>query len=314
MHYRNLGNTGLKVSLVGLGCNNFGRRCDVAATANVVRAALDEGINFFDTADIYGPSGLSEAYLGQAIEGLDRTQILIATKYANPMGEGDLNRGASRRYIMKAVEDSLKRLGTDYIDLYQQHVPDPSTPIEETLRALDDLVSQGKVRYIGHSNFSGWQIADAHWTAKSLGFNQFATAQNLYNLLDRRLEREVIPAIEQYGLGLLPYFPLASGMLTCKYQRGVAPAEGTRMQMMGDRAKGAMSDEVFDKVEKLSDYAQEKGWDLLTLAVSWLASKPYVSSVISGATSPEQVKANAAAANWQLTEAEMAEVNQLSAR
>lgn len=314
MQYRKLGSTGLKVSLVGVGCNNFGRRCDVETTASIVHAALDAGINFFVKADIYGPSGLSEAYLGQAIDGLDRSQIVIATKFANPMGEGDLNRGASRRYIMKAVEDSLKRLGTDYIDLYQQHGPDPQTPIEETIRALDDLVGQGKVRYIGHSNFSGWQIADAHWTADSLGANRFVTAQNLYNLLDRRLEREVVPALENYGLGLLPYFPLASGMLTGKYQRGVAPAEGTRLNRMGNRAKGAMTDEIFDVVEQLQSYAEARGHELLTLATSWLASKPYVSSVISGATSPEQIKANAAAADWVLTEEEMDEVNQMSKR
>lgn len=314
MQSRNLGRTGLKVSLVGVGCNNFGRRCDVEATTSIVRAAIDEGINFFDTADMYGPGGLSEAYLGQAIEGLDRSQIVIATKFANPMGEGDLNRGASRRYIMKAVEDSLKRLGTDYIDLYQQHVPDLDTPIEETIRALEDLISQGKVRYIGHSNFTAWQVADAHWTAKNIGTNHFVTAQNLYSLLDRRLEREVIPALEHYNLGLLPYFPLASGMLTGKYQRGVDAPDGTRLNRMGERGKTAMSDEVFDIVEGLDNYAKERGRDLLTLAISWLASKPYVSSVISGATSAEQVKANAAAADWQLSEDEMAAVNQLSAR
>ena len=314
MQSRNLGRTGLKVSLVAVVCNNFGRRCDVEATTSIVRAAIDEGINFFDTADMYGPGGLSEAYLGQAIEGLDRSQIVIATKFANPMGEGELNRGASRRYIMKALEDSLKRLGTDYIELYQQHVPDFDTPIEETIRALEDLISQGKVRYIGHSNFTAWQVADAHWTAKNIGTNHFVTAQNLYSLLDRRLEREVIPAREHYNLGLLPYFPLASGMPTGKYQRGVAAHYGTRLKRMGERGKKAMSDEVFDIVEGLDNYAKERGRDLLTLAISWLASKPYVSSVISGATSAEQVKANATAADWQLSEDEMAAVNQLSAR
>ena len=314
MQYRNLGSTGLKVSLVGIGCNNFGRRCDVQATAEVVNTALDLGINFFDTADVYGPGGLSEAYLGQAISGLDRTKIVIASKFANPMAEGNLNRGASRRYIIRAVEDSLKRLGTEYLDLYQQHIPDPATPIEETLRALDDLVRSGKVRYIGHSNFSGWQISDAEWTAKSAGLNRFATAQNLYNLLDRRLEREVIPACKHYGIGILPYFPLASGMLTGKYHRGEPPAQGTRLSAWGERGAAALSDANFDVVEKLSAYAASKGKSLLELAFSWLASNPVVSSVIAGATSPLQVKSNAAAADWQLSDVEMTEVNELSAR
>tara|TARA_R110002072_G_scaffold64_5_gene360 strand:+ start:32586 stop:33530 length:945 start_codon:yes stop_codon:yes gene_type:complete len=314
MEYRKLGGTGLKVSLVGIGCNNFGRRCDVETTAAVVKAALDQGINFFDTADVYGPGGLSEAFLGQAISGLDRSQIVIATKFANPMGEGGLNRGASRRYIVKAVEDSLKRLGTDYIDLYQQHIPDKDTPIEETLRALDDLIRSGKVRYIGHSNFSGWQISDAQWTAQSQGLNQFVTAQNLYNLLDRRLEREVIPACEQYGVGMLPYFPLASGMLTGKYRRGEAAPKGTRLNAMGERAAAAMSDSNFDVVERLQSYAEERGKSLLELSISWLASKPVVSSVIAGATSVEQVAANAAAANWQLSREEMDDVNAISKR
>lgn len=314
MEYRNLGSTGLKVSLVGIGCNNFGRRCDVGSTAAVVKAALGVGINFFDTADVYGPSGLSEAYLGQAISGLDRSQIVIATKFANRMGEGALNRGASRRYIVKAVEDSLKRLGTDYIDLYQQHIPDGDTPIEETLRALDDLIHSGKVCYIGHSNFSGWQVSDADWTARTQGLNRFVTAQNLYNLLDRRLEREVIPACEKYGLGLLPYFPLASGMLTGKYHRGEPAPQGTRLSAMGDRAATAMSDSNFDVVEKLTAYAGAHGKSLLELAMSWLASKAVVSSVIAGATSPEQVIANAAAVEWHLSDTEMSDVNAMSQR
>lgn len=314
VEYRNLGSTGLKVSLVGIGCNNFGRRCDVQATASVVNTALEAGINFFDTADVYGPGGLSEAFLGQAISGLDRSKIVIASKFANPMGEGHLNRGASRRYIMKAVEDSLKRLGTDYIDLYQQHIPDGATPIEETLRALDDLIKSGKVRYIGHSNFSGWQVSNADWTARSHGLNRFATAQNLYNLLDRRLEREVIPACEAYGIGMLPYFPLASGMLTGKYHRGEPAPQGTRLNVWGERGAAAMSDANFDVVEKLSAFAEARGKSLLELAFSWLASKPIVSSVIAGATSPEQVKANAVAANWQLTKEEMNQVNELSKR
>lgn len=313
MEYRNLGTTGLKVSLVGIGCNNFGRRCDAITTKAVVEAALDNGINFFDTADIYG-SGQSESFLGEAIKGMDRSKIIIATKFANPMGEGDMMRGASRRYIMNAVDASLTRLGTDYIDLYQQHVPDATTPIEETLRTLDDLVRAGKVRYLGNSNFSGWQIADADWTAKHFGLNRFATAQNLYSLLDRRLEKDVVPACQHYGLGILPYFPLASGMLTGKYQRGNQPPQGTRLAMWGDRAKAAMSDANFDVVERLDQFARDRGHTILELAMSWLGTMPHISSVIAGATSEAQVAQNAQAANWRLSDDEMAEVATLSGR
>ena len=313
MKYRSLGSSGLKVSLVGIGCNNFGRRCDQQQTAKIVHCALDQGINFFDTADMYG-GGLSEEFLGLAIGDRARQDIIIATKFGNSMGKGGLKRGASRRYIMNAVDDSLRRLGTDYIDLYQQHIPDSETSIEETLRALDDLVSSGKVRYIGHSNFSGWQVSDAHWTAKYQGLNQFVTAQNLYSLLDRRIENEVLPACEKYGVGMLPFFPLASGMLTGKYKRGAAPEEGTRLATMGDRASAAMSDANFDKVEALSEYAQQSGYSLLQLAMSWLASKPVISSVIAGATSEEQVIANAQGVAWQLSDDEMNHVNELTRR
>jgi aryl-alcohol dehydrogenase-like predicted oxidoreductase len=314
MEYRNLGLAGLKVSVVGIGCNNFGRRCDETVTAEVVNSALDVGINFFDTADVYGPGGLSEEYLGKALKGKDRSQVIIATKYASPMGEGDLKRGASRGYIMKAVEASLKRLGTDYIDLYQQHVPDAGTPVEETLGALDDLVRMGKVRYLGNSNFTGWQIADADWTARHGGFNRFVTAQNHYSLLDRRVEREVVPACQAFGLGVLPYFPLASGMLTGKYSRGSEPAAGTRMAMWGDRAKAAMSNAAFDVVEELDAFARQHEHTLLELAMSWLASMPHVSSVIAGATSVDQVKQNAEAASWRLSDEEMSQVAQISRR
>lgn len=313
MEYRNLGPTGLKVSVVGIGCNNFGRRCDEAATRDVVEAALDNGINFFDTADVYG-TGQSEEFLGKAIKNKDRSQVIIASKFAMAMGEGDLNHGASRRYIMNAVDASLKRLGTDYIDLYQQHRPDASTPIEETLRALDDLVRAGKVRYIGNSNFAGWQVADAQWTAKHHGLNPFVTAQNQYSLLDRRLEREVVPACQEYGLGILPFFPLASGMLTGKYKRGTEPPQGTRLAMWGERAKAALSDDNFDVVERLDHFAKQNGHTILELAFSWLATMPHISSVIAGATSPEQVKQNAEAAQWRLTPEQMAEVAEISKR
>lgn len=314
MEYRNLGSTGLKVSVVGLGCNNFGRRCDQSTTSAIIDAAMDAGINFFDTADIYGPKGLSEDYLGKALKNHHRDQVVIATKFGNPMGEGDLMKGASRRYIMNAVEKSLSRLDTDYIDLYQQHVPDLSTPIEETLRALDDLVTQGKVRYLGHSNFSGFQIADAQWTAKSNSLNRFVTAQNLYSLMDRRVEREVVPACKQYHLGILPYFPLASGLLTGKYTRGKDAPDGTRLAAWGERGKSALSSQNFDTLDRLTEFAQAQGRSILELAMSWLASMPHISSVISGATSPEQVTQNAEAAGWHLSADEMEKVAELSKR
>ena len=314
MKYRNLGLTGMKVSQVGIGCNNFGRRCDQRATDEVVDAAIDLGVNFFDTADVYGGQGLSEEFLGNAIAKKDRSSIVVATKFANPMGESKHQRGASRRYIMGAVEDSLRRLKTDYIDLYQQHVPDVSTPIDETLRALDDLVSQGKVRYIGHSNFNGWQLADAHWTAQSRNLAHFVTAQNLYSLMDRRLEREVIPACERFGIGLLPYFPLASGLLTGKYTRGAAAPEGTRLAMWGERGQAALSEANFDIVERLTSYAEQQGHSILELAFGWLLTKPYISCVIAGATSASQVKSNVDASAWELTEEQMTIVNDISKR
>ncbi len=313
MEFKNLGSTGLKVSSVGIGCNNFGRRCNLELTNEVVNAALDCGINFFDTADVYGPRGLSEEYLGKAIAG-KRDDLVIATKFGMTMDDSGFKKGASRRYIMQAVEASLRRLNTDYIDLYQQHFPDPQTPIEETLRALDDLVHQGKVRYLGCSNFSGWQVSDADWTARDLNLNRFVTAQNLYSLIDRSIEKEVMPACEQYGLGILPYFPLASGLLTGKYTRGSEPPEGSRLSSWGDRKKSALSDDNFDLVEKLTSFAEERGHSILDLAMSWLASMPSIPSVIAGATSKAQVQQNAEAASWQLTMEEMREVNEISAR
>lgn len=313
MEFRNLGDTGLKVSEVGLGCNNFGMRVDASGTAAVVAAALDGGINFFDTADYYGHSQ-SEVYLGQAL-GKRRQEVIIATKFGLPMGDSPLDKGASRRYIMQAVEASLQRLNTDYIDLYQIHFPDPDTPIQETLAALDDLVHQGKVRYLGCSNFSGWQLADADWTAAAFGYAAFVSAQNQYSLLDRRAEKEVIPACEHFGLGLLPYFPLASGLLTGKYRRGQPPPEGTRLSNPSPAVTTALSDANFDVVEALTRFAEERGHNLLELALCWLLSQPVVSSVIAGATAPEQVTGNISAAlNWRLTEEEMQVVAELSRR
>jgi aryl-alcohol dehydrogenase-like predicted oxidoreductase len=310
MDYRRLGDSGLKVSEIGLGCNNFGMRIDQQATCAVVDAAIEHGVTFFDTADVYGGRGKSEEMLGNALQG-KRHQVVLATKFASPMGEG--KEGGSRRYIMEAVEASLKRLQTDHIDLYQMHRPDPDTPIEETLSALDDLVTQGKVRYIGNSNFSGWQIADADWTAREEHLTRFVSAQNNYSLLERRVEHEVTPACERFGLGVLPFFPLASGLLTGKYKRGEGAPEGTRLAAWGARGAQALNDKNFDKLEALSSWAAERGHSLLELAFAWLLGHKVVSSVIAGATKPEQVEANAATAGWKLTPEEVAEVTKLAA-
>ncbi len=313
MEYRNLGRSGLQVSLVGLGCNNFGQRCDEKQTAVVVGKALEQGITFFDTADIYGPRGLSEEYLGKALEG-HRREALIATKFVAPMGEGPLWGGASRRYIFDAVEASLRRLGTDFIDLYQVHFPDVRTPIEETLRALDDLVRQGKVRYVGCSNFAGWQVVEAQWVARTEHLAPLVSAQNQYNLLDRRVERELVPACSAYGLGVLPYFPLASGFLTGKYRPGEPPPEGTRLALMGPMAERILTEENFETLGRLEAFAQSRGHGMAELAVAWLASQPHVSSVIAGATKPEQVEQNVRAADWKLAAEELAEVNTITRR
>jgi len=312
MDYRRLGDSGLKVSEIGLGCNNFGMRIDQAATDAVIDAAIEHGVTFFDTADVYGGRGKSEEMMGHALKG-KRQQVVLATKFAMPMGDAPDKRGGSRRYILEAVEASLKRLQTDYLDLYQMHSPDPDTPIEETLGALDDLVTQGKVRYLGNSNFAGWQIADADWTARNEHMNRFVSAQNNYSLLERRVEHEVNPACEHFGLGMLPYFPLASGLLTGKYSRGEAAPEGTRLAAWGARGAAALNDKNFDKLEALSSWAGERGHDMLDLAFAWLLGHPVVSSVIAGATKPEQVAANARTAAWKLTPAEVEEVTKLAA-
>jgi aryl-alcohol dehydrogenase-like predicted oxidoreductase len=295
MTYRHLGDSGLMVSTVGLGCNNFGLRIDAAATERVVGAALEHGITMFDTSDSYGDS---EVFLGKAL-GSRRDEIVLATKFGSDLrGANGPDWGArgSRRYIRKAIERSLLRLGTDYIDLYQMHMPDPSTPIEETLSALSDLVHEGKVRYIGNSNFAGWQIADADWIARTNGSVRFISAQNHYNLIDRGAETDVLPACERFGLGQLPYFPLASGLLTGKYQRGVAaPADG---RIAAWHMDSMLSDENFDKVDALSTFANERGLSLLQVALGGLASRPAVASVIAGATSPEQIVANVEAGLW----------------
>jgi aryl-alcohol dehydrogenase-like predicted oxidoreductase len=297
MEYRHLGRSGLQVSVVGIGCNNFGGRIDADQTAAVVNKALDLGINFFDTADVYGNRGMSEEYLGRALQG-KRRDVIIATKFRSPMGEGPHWSGGSRRYIMDAVEDSLRRLGTDYIDLYQIHNPDPSTPIEETLRALDDLVRSGKVRYIGHSNFSAAQSVEAAWVAKTEHLTPFISLQNHFNLLNR-LDAELIDVCGRYGLGILPYFPLASGFLTGKYRPDQPAPEGTRLAgPMGGRM---LTERNYETLRKLETIAEENGRSMLELAMSWLAQQPQVASVIAGATKPEQVEQNAEAVHWTMT-------------
>lgn len=307
MEQRRLGRSGLFVSEVGIGCNNFGGRIDEAATRAVVDAALDAGVNFFDTADVYGDAR-SEVLLGRALGGR-RDQVVIATKFGMPMGPTLQDRGGSRRYVRRAVEASLERLGTDYIDLYQLHQPDPATPIDETLGVLDDLVREGKVRYLGHSNFSGWQIADADWTASTRGFTPFVTAQNHYSLLERSVRHDVLPACERFGLGMLPYFPLASGLLTGKYRRDSAPPEGSRLARAEALARRTMTERNFDRVEALTAFAEARDRSLLDLAFGWLLSQDVISSVIAGATSPEQVRSNVGAAGaWRLDREEMKEV------
>ncbi|MEV4344957.1 aldo/keto reductase [Actinoplanes sp. NPDC049596] len=312
MSYRRLGPSGLVVSVVGIGCNNFGRKLDADGTREVVDAAIDAGITLFDTADIYGtPHGASEECLGAALKGR-RDEVVVATKFGMNM-EGlngnDFGARGSRRYIVRAVEASLRRLETDYIDLYQMHEPDPATPIDETLAALDDLVRSGKVRYLGHSNFAGYQIADADWTARAAGHTPFISAQNRYSLLQREVETEVVPACEHFGLGLLPFFPLDSGLLSGKYKRGETPAAGTRLSL--DRYQRFLDAADWDKIEALTAFGAERGHSLLDVAIAGLAARPAVTSVIAGATSAEQVQANAAAGAWEFSAEDVAALDQL---
>ena len=312
--YNRLGNSGLTVSAVGLGCNNLGRSGTATesqeGTDAVVHAAIDAGITLFDTADIYGAEpGLSEIRLGKAL-GSRRGDVVLATKFGMDMQGAngpDFGARGSRRYIVTAVEASLRRLGTDWIDLYQFHTPDPLTPIDETLAALEDLVASGKVRYIGHSNRTGWQIAEAEFTARMKGSTRFISAQNHYNLLDRRAELEVTPAAEAYGLGVLPYFPLANGLLTGKYSSGQAP-EGSRLT---HSRTNLLENADYDQLREFGDFARDRGLTEVQVAFSWLASRPSVSSVIAGATKPEQVKQNAEAASWVPSEKDLEELDRI---
>jgi aryl-alcohol dehydrogenase-like predicted oxidoreductase len=311
MEIRNLGGSGLRVSAVGLGCNNFGQRLDVEGTRKVIFKALDVGITLFDTADVYGNRGGSETAMGEVL-GDRRKDIVLATKFAMDMDDAGVKKGASRRYIMKAVEDSLKRLKTDYIDLYQQHRYDPLTPIEETLRALQDLVAQGKVRYIGCSNLPAWRVAEAALVAKAINVPAFASIQDEYSLVVRDIEKELQPAAKAYNLGILPYFPLASGLLTGKYEAsGDAPA-GTRFALVPRLRDRYVNEKNVGITEKLKAFATERGHTMLELAFSWLASREQVSSVIAGATKPEQVEQNAKAIAWKMTPDEIAEIDRIT--
>ncbi|UEL30011.1 aldo/keto reductase [Pseudarthrobacter sp. L1SW] len=310
--YRRVGRSGLTVSTVGLGCNNLGRANTPTesqeATDAVVHAALDAGITLFDVADTYGREpGLSETMLGKAL-GSRRPGVVLATKFGMDMKGAsgpDFGARGSRRYIIQAVEASLRRLGTDWIDLYQFHTPDPLTPIDETLSALDTLVTSGKVRYLGHSNRAGWQIAQAEYVARELGSARFISTQNHYNLLDRRAELEVTPAAEEFGLGVLPYFPLANGLLTGKYSPGHAP-EGSRLSHTRTHL---VHDADWDQLDRFSSFAKDRGLSEIQVAFSWLAVQPCVASVIAGATRPEQVRQNAEAADWVPSEKDLAELD-----
>jgi aryl-alcohol dehydrogenase-like predicted oxidoreductase len=309
MRHRPLGRSGLMVSVVGLGANNFGRRVDLEHSRPVIDAALDEGINFIDTADIYGSQGGSEEIIGSILEGR-RDAVVIGTKFGGDMRGAygpDWGARGARRYIRRAVEGSLRRLRTEYVDLYQYHAPDGITPIEETLAALHDLVNEGKVRYVGSSNLGAWEVAHADWVAADTGLTPFISAQNHFNLLERSPELELLPACRRFGVGVIPYFPLASGLLTGKYRRGAPPPKGSRLADRPER----LTDDVFDKLEELEKFAADRGVTILDVAIGWLSAQPQVASVIAGATSPGQVRANAAAASWVPTDEDVAAIDRI---
>ena len=310
MEFRRMGTSGLAVSVVGLGTNNLGMKLDMDGSREVVHAALDEGITLFDTSDSYGAS---EERLGELLQGT-RDNVILATKFGSDVRRRGNDNGVdwdargSRRYVVRAVESSLRHLRTDWIDLYQLHRPDDLTPIEETLSALDDLVHAGKVRYLGSSNFAGWQVADAEWVARTRGFERFVSAQNEYSWLERGIEADLVPALEQYGIGLLPYFPLANGLLTGKYLRGAPAPAGSRLE----GRDSVLTDETFDALEKLTAFADAREITLLDVAIGGLAAQPAVASVIAGATSRDQVRANVAAGQWQPSVADLATLDDLT--
>jgi aryl-alcohol dehydrogenase-like predicted oxidoreductase len=310
--HRTLGKSGVQVSVVGLGCNNFGyvASMDVEASRKVIDKAIEAGIDFFDTSDSYGSS---EEILGEVL-GERRKKIVLATKFGSQLDQEGKKKGASRAYIFSAVESSLRRLRTDWIDLYQLHRPDPNTPMEETLRALDDLVREGKVRHIGCSNLSAAQLMEAQTIAETNQLHGFVSSQDEYSLLVRDMERELLPVVEKYGMAELPYFPLASGLLTGKYKKGQPAPKGSRLDAKKNLAERYLHHANLEKVERLDQYAKEHGHTLLELAFSWLLAHPAVASVIAGATKPEQVEKNAKAANWELSAEELAEIDRVTGR
>ena len=311
MQERNLGTSGLRISEVGIGCNNFGGRIDTAETGRVIDTAIDLGITFFDTADMYSNRGGSETAMGEVLKGGKRQKIVLATKCGMLMDDAGKMKGASRRYIMSAVEASLRRLQTDYVDLYQVHQVDPLTPIEETLRTLDDLVRSGKVRYIGLSNHPAWMVVEAQETARRCNLNAFVSCQDEYSLLIRDADRELMPMMRRYGLGLLPYFPLACGLLTGKYSRNAMP-QGARLTETKRWADKYLNERNWRVTEQLDAFAKARGHTLLDLAFSWLLTRPNISSVIAGATSPGQVTANVKAASWKLSAEDLAEIDRIT--
>jgi aryl-alcohol dehydrogenase-like predicted oxidoreductase len=311
MEYRNLGRSGLQVSAVGLGCNNIGRQVDQENANAIVDKCVEMGITLFDGADVYGSErGRGEEVLGKALKP-HRRNVVLATKGSGRMGDGPYWSGASRRYLMDALDASLKRLDTDYIDLYQVHFPDPATPIDETLRALEDTVRSGRVRYAGCSNYSVAQLTEAAVVAQREGLPLFASAQNRYNLLERDIRRDFIPACEKLGIGVLPFYPLASGLLTGKYRASEPPPEGTRLTSGIHFYDGVLANADYATIGKLTEFAAERGHSILELAIGWLASQPAIGSVMTGATRVEQIEANAKAGNWRLTPQEMQAVDEL---
>jgi len=311
MEKRKLGRSGLEVSVVGVGCNNFGLRTEVAQTRAVVDRAIELGVTLFDTADRYGsPAGSSELHLGEVL-GARRKQIVLASKFGNAMDDSGLMQGASRRYIRIAVEASLKRLKTDWIDLYQLHRPDPSTPIEETLGALEELRREGKIRHAGCSQYSPAQILEAGAAAKRAGIEGLVSGQNHYNLIKRDMEREFAPALRECGMSFIPFYPLAGGLLTGKYRRDAAPA-GSRFATPREQEKRALAGDPWPVLEQLEKFCAARGRTMLELAASWLLSRPGVATMIAGATRPEQVDANVKATGWKLSAPELAEVDRIT--
>ena len=306
MKYRKLGGSGLEVSEIGLGTNNFGPRLDFESSNRVISQCIDSGINLIDTSNSYGAT-VSEEYIGRSLTGR-RDSVVIATKVSSRMSEGPNQAGNSRLHIIDQIEGSLSRLQTDYIDLYQIHWWDDDTPIEETLRVLDDLVRDGKIRYFGCSNFSSWQVCEAVWTSRSVGISSFVSVQPHYSMMERSIESELLPFCQKYDVGVLPYYPLANGFLTGKYRRGEDIPEGTRL---GVNDRGMFTEENFDLIEKLDSFSSKRGKTVLDLAFAWLLARGEISSVIAGATSAEQVVSNAATAEFSLTNEEYDEVTSI---